>query len=123
MDEFWFPPTVRRVGTAFAGTAIRCLDLSETRTIEADFSDMRFLERVVLPRGCVWHGSGGVPSLRSLTFGAFIDRNVRASRVRFQSMKSHDPRLRELGGGSPGRRYPTAELLAGVVKAELAVVV
>jgi hypothetical protein len=96
LREFWFPPTVREVD----GTAITCIDLSETRAESAGFSNTTFLERVILPRRCVLAYAYGLPSLRSLTIGVFQVETPYAFRmpsIRLQSMKSVQGR--ELVGG------------------------
>jgi hypothetical protein len=105
--ELKFPPSVRFVESAFDGTAIRCVDLSETRAERAEFGGMTFLDRVILPRRCVLDGAYALPSLRSVTFGVWIRRaglGWRTPGIRFESMKSR-----------PGK-----ELFGGRVSAEVA---
>jgi hypothetical protein len=109
LRKFWFRPTVRRVDCAFDGTAFTCIDLSETRAERAGFCGMNFLERVILPRRCVLGLVGGLPSLRSVTFGLSAPGaplEWRAPNVRFEGMKS-----------GPGK-----ELFGGRVSAEVAAV-
>jgi hypothetical protein len=89
--ELKFPPSVRWVERAFAGTAIRCVDLSETKAERAGFSGMTFLERVILPRRCVLDDAYALPSLRSLTFGVVSPGAAyewRTPSIRFESMSS-----------------------------------
>jgi hypothetical protein len=69
LRQFVFPSMVRAVSAAFGGTSIVCLDLSGTRVESIDARGMKFLERLVLPRGCTLEGALGLPALRSVTFG------------------------------------------------------
>jgi hypothetical protein len=88
LREFGFPSMTRRVSSAFAGTSIVCLDLSETRAGWVEFHDVKCLERLALPRGCILFGASGLPALRSLAFGmcgdGFFGWNPR--QVRFESL-------------------------------------
>jgi hypothetical protein len=87
LREFVFPVTVRKVGSAFAGTSIVRLDLSETRAESLDAQGMKFLERLVLPRRCVLKSALGLPALRSVTFGVCGDETRWSPReVRFESL-------------------------------------
>jgi hypothetical protein len=109
LHEFWFPPTVREVNCAFGGIAMTCIDLSETRAERAGFTNMTFLERLILPRRCVLGYALGLPSLQCVTFGlsrAGIAQTWRGPSIRFESMKS-----------GLGR-----ELVSGRVSAEVAAV-
>jgi hypothetical protein len=69
LREFVFPSMICKVGAAFAGTSIVCLDLSETQAEEAFVHAMKCLERLVLPRCCTLVGASGLPMLRSVVFG------------------------------------------------------
>jgi hypothetical protein len=93
LREFVFPSIVRTVNDPFGGTSITCLDLSGTRAESVAVRDMKFLERLVLPRRCVLKRVCGLPALRTVTFGArpgYID--VRSDfggnprEVRFESL-------------------------------------
>jgi hypothetical protein len=68
--KFVFPVMIRKVGPAFGGTSIVCLDFSGTRAKSVQVQDMKFLEQLVLPRCCILECADGVPALRSVTFGA-----------------------------------------------------
>ena len=97
LAEFWFPPSVRVVEVAFAGTAIRDFDLSETRAGHAGVADMAFLERVMAPRRTRLDYGWAVPALREVTFGALGGHFLgswRPHQVRFECMKSPEsPKL------------------------------
>jgi hypothetical protein len=70
---------------------------------------MIFLERVILPHRCLLHRAYGLPSLRSVTFGAIgpgAALTLRAPDVRFEGMKSG----------------PGMELFGGRIRAEVAAV-
>jgi hypothetical protein len=79
------------IDATFGGTAMVGLDLSGTRAKTVSVWYMKFLERLVLPRGCFLHGVAGLPSLRSVTFGTcdlLCSWNPRE--VRFESLASPD---------------------------------
>jgi hypothetical protein len=69
LRDFAFPSIVRVIGSAFKGTSITCIDLSGTQAKSVDIRDMKFLERLVLPRMCAVECAIGVPALRSVIFG------------------------------------------------------
>jgi hypothetical protein len=77
------------LSSAFTGTSITRIDLSDTNAVSAGASHMLSLEELVLPRRCVLEGANGVPSLRHVTFGAANARRICAwepVEVRFESM-------------------------------------
>jgi hypothetical protein len=87
LREFVFPLTVRKVGAAFGGTSIVRLDLSETLAESVEVQDMKFLERLVLPRRCILESVFGLPALRSVTFGLCGEETRWSPReVRFESL-------------------------------------
>jgi hypothetical protein len=78
---------VRVVGAAFGGTSIVCLDLSETSAESVEAQDMKFLERLVLPRCCILTYAFGLPALRSVTFGdGLVSGCWNPLQVRFESL-------------------------------------
>jgi hypothetical protein len=70
LHEFVFPSMVQEVGLAFGGTSMVCLDLSGTEAKSILVGNMKFLERLVLPRRCTLAYGAGLPALRRVTFGA-----------------------------------------------------
>jgi hypothetical protein len=81
LREFVCPRMVSVIDAAFGGTAMVDLDLSGTRAKTVSVWYMKFLERLVLPRGCFLHAVSGLPSLRSVTFGT-CDRSCSWNPVR-----------------------------------------
>jgi hypothetical protein len=74
LKKFDFPSTIRTIGgQAFFGTAIAEIDLLETAAESVEVGGMAFLKRLILPRRCVLDGMGGLPALRSLTFGRALN--------------------------------------------------
>ena len=90
LRAFKFPQAMRVVYHAFPGTAITCLDLSETAAERVHVERMMFLERLVVPRRCTLH-CAVVPALSCVTLAALTsdcDGPFRPRRVRFEILKS-----------------------------------
>jgi hypothetical protein len=87
LAAFDFPPSVRILSTAFGGTSMAVLDLSETAAESAEVIGLLFLEELLLPRRCVLKHAWSLPSLRRLTFGSFSGFfGCHPAEVRFESM-------------------------------------
>ena len=84
---------IREIGSAFGGTSMVCLDCSETRGESVQVQDMKFLERVVVPRRCKLEIACGFPALRSVTFGV-CDGSFGwgARQLRFESLAATEKR-------------------------------
>jgi hypothetical protein len=88
LREFSFPSTLRRLDYSFHGASIITIDLSGTAVEHVNISEMMLLERIVLPRRCMLSVHGGVPRLRTVTFGAYSLLYAWSPRMlRFESME------------------------------------
>jgi hypothetical protein len=114
LREFVFPSTIRKAYSAFAGTSIICIDLSETRAELFSGHEMKCLKQLLLPRGCTLSGASGLPALRSVAFGTCRrwPSGWNPCQVRFESLVA--PRV----GGQSTRDTRTFAEVANVLGRE-----